>query len=151
MPQSPTERKLDSTDLPRKASVVPFERPQNDAQRTVRKRVQERLDHEGVRIKKPRTSPTRLVLTLAAALIPVVLTFTSADAILRRIQLLTRLYTATPHETKGAPSATESEDPGVVIMMPDPELSSPSTETATPADRGPVRSAHAAPKSSTPK
>jgi hypothetical protein len=150
MPQSPPERKLDSTDLPRKASVVPFERPQNDAQRTVRKRVQERLDHEGVRIKKPRTSPTRLVLTLAVALIPVVLTFTSADAILRRIQLLTRLYTA-PHETKDAPAATESEDPGVVIMMPDPELSSPSTETATPADRDPVRSAHAAPKPSNSK
>lgn len=130
MPQSPPERKLDSTELPRKASVVPFERPQSDAQRTVRQRVQERLDREGVRVK-PRVSATRLVLTLAVAVIPVVLTFTSADAILRRIQLLTRLYTASPQQQAPAEQA-EPEHPGLVIMMPDPGLDSaaPAAQTS---------------------
>jgi hypothetical protein len=113
MPQSPPERKL--------ASVVPFERPQSDAQRTVRKRVQERLDREGGRIK-PRMSPKRVLLTLAVAVIPVVLTFTSADAVLRRVQLLTRLYSQ-PDPKQTAP-VEEPSDPGVVIMMPDPEIDS---------------------------
>jgi hypothetical protein len=140
MPQSPPERKLDSTELPRKASVVPFERPQNDAQRSVRQRVQERLDREGVRIK-PRISAKRVVLTLAIALIPVVLTFTSADAVLRRIQLLTRLYTQ-PDPAQAAP-AEEPETPGVVITT----LDSGSAADPAPADESEkIRNAHAGPK-----
>jgi hypothetical protein len=147
MPQSPPERKFDSTETPHKASVVPFERPQNDAQRTVRKRVQERLDREGVRVQ-PRVSPKRVLLTLAIALIPVVLTFTSADAVLRRVQLLTRLYTK-PEPAQPAPAA-EPEDPGVVIMMPDPTIDSGSaTGQAAPAQSDPMRNAHAGSKSST--
>ena len=146
MPQSPPERKIDSTELPRSASVVPFERPQNEAQRTVRKRVQERLDREGVRVK-PRMSPKRVVLTLAIALIPVILTFTSADAVLRRIQLLTRLY-AGPESERNVPAA-EPEDPGVVIMMPDPEISGSSGgQGAASSDADTVREARS-PKTST--
>jgi hypothetical protein len=146
MPQSPPERKFDSTESPRKASVVPFERPQSDAQRTVRQRVQERLDREGVRVK-PRVSAKRVLLTLAVALIPVILTFTSADAVLRRVQLLTRLYTK-PAPAQPAP-VEEPEDPGVVIMMPDPTLNSstPTSQSAT-SEAEAIRNAHADPKSS---
>jgi hypothetical protein len=147
MPQSPPERKFDSTESPRKASVVPFERPQSDAQRTVRQRVQERLDREGVRIK-PRVSAKRVLLTLAVALIPVILTFTSADAVLRRIQLLTRLYTK-PAPAQPAP-AEEPEDPGVVIMMPDPTLDSGSAaKQGAPSEDESIRNAHAGAKPST--
>ncbi len=132
MPQTPPERKLDlSAEPPRKAGVIPFERPQNDAQRSVRQRVQERLDRERV-VMKPRIRPLRLVLTLAVAIIPVVLTFGASDAVLRKVQLLTRLYTAESNTTQQAPAPAEEETPGLLFMMPDPTLNPGPPQVAAP-------------------
>jgi hypothetical protein len=143
MPQTPPERKLESPDSPRKAGVVPFERPQNDAQRTIRRRVQERLDRERI---KPRISPVRLIVTLAVAIIPVMLTFSSADAVLRRVQLLTKLYiTDAPKETVPAPE--EEENPGVLIVMPDPTLDPRAPEISAP----PPATPRSPPQQSAPK
>lgn len=113
------------------AAILPFEKPQDATQRELRSHLQERLDRDSSRARaNTRLSPTRIFVTLAIALIPVVLTFGSADAILRRVQLITKLYT-TPSKTEApAPAATETEDPGVLLMMPDPSLLP--TPTAAP-------------------
>lgn len=139
MPQTPPERKFDlSTEPPRKAGVLPFERPQNDAQRSVRQRVQERLDRE--RVVKPRFRPLRLVLTLAIAIVPVVLTFGASDAVLRKVQLLTRLYTADSNTAQQAPAPAEEDTPGLLFMMPDPTLNpSPPPSAAPPAGTPPAQ------------
>lgn len=142
MPQTPPERKLDSIAPRRKAGVVPFERPQNDAQRSIRRRVQERLDRERI---KPRVSPLRLVLTLAVAVIPVLLTFGASDAVLRKVQLLTRLYITDAPKTT-APAPEEEGSPGVLIVMPDPTLDPRAPEISAPAASSSAPGAERAPK-----
>jgi hypothetical protein len=113
-------------------SVLPFEKPQSPQQKHIRKRVQERLDRERV---KPKVSPVRLIVTLAVAVIPVVLTFGASDAVLRRIQLLTRLYAPAPAEQTAAPATepAEPDRPGIVMMMPDPALVDPAPAASAPA------------------
>jgi hypothetical protein len=111
-------------DASRKAAVVPFEKPAKDPQHSLRTRMQERLDRERERIK-PRISPLRVAVTLAIAVIPVMLTYGAADFVLRRVQLLTKLYTTDLRKDEAArpaPPPAVSEDSGVLLMMPDPSI-----------------------------
>ena len=127
------KRVLNPADAPHKAAVVPFEKPVKDAQHTLRTRMQERLDRERERIK-PRVSPVRMVVTLAVAIIPVLLTYGAADFVLRRVQLLTKLYTTdlkkdVSPQPEGSSAAVE--DSGVLLMMPDPSVSGPESPDET--------------------
>jgi hypothetical protein len=126
------------------ASVLPFEKPQSPQQRQIRQRVQERLDREG--IKKPKISPVRLIVTLAVAVIPVVLTFGASDAVLRKIQLLTRLYAPPPAaQTATPPAQPEEEDrPGILMIVPDPALDAPATPAPAPSTAAPQAPAESA-------
>jgi hypothetical protein len=134
------------------ASILPFEKPQSPQQRHIRQRVQERLDREGIK-KRPQFSPVRLIVTLAVAVIPVVLTFGASDAVLRKIQLLTRLYAPPPAAQTAMPPAPPAEEdrPGILMIVPDPALEAPSTPAAAPSTAAPQAPAESAARPGTAK
>lgn len=129
---------------PRKhtAEILPFERPQNEAQRSIRRRVQERLDRESEQRKKPKTSPARVAITIAIALIPVMLTVAASDYLIRKVKLITSLYSRPTPQAPATPAENElrSNTPGVLLIMKDPNVTTegePPAETSEPASAAP--------------
>jgi hypothetical protein len=150
MSQQPQERASDQPVAPQKARILPFERPQSELQRAVQLRAQERIDAESV---KPKTSPVRSIVTLLAALVPVVLIFSGFFVAVHAVRLITSLYMSAPQSPAPATaeqaeaeqaevSLPEASQPGVVILVPDrtikplaPSTQAPATdERSTPGD-----------------
>ena len=103
MSQRPEEPLSDEPAAPQKARVIPFERPQSELQRAVQIRAQERIDAESV---KPKRSPVRSILTLAAALVPVLLIFSGFFVAVQAVRLITSLYATAP-QSQAAPQQSE--------------------------------------------
>lgn len=145
MSQQPQERASDQPVAPQKARILPFERPQSELQRAVQLRAQERIDAESV---KPKTSPLRSIVTLLAALVPVLLIFSGFFVAVHAVRLITSLYMSAPQSPAPATveqaevSPPEASQPGVVILVPDrtikplaPSTHAPTTdERSTPGD-----------------
>lgn len=140
MSQPSEERLSDEPAAPQKARVIPFERPQSDLQRAVQIRAQERIDAESI---KPKISPLRSLVTLAVALIPVLLIFSGFFVAVQAVRLITSLY-ATPAQAT-APEQEQSpqpQQPGVVMLVPDrsiaamPPAQSPPEETEETEEAG---------------
>jgi hypothetical protein len=122
MNQQSEERAPDQAASPQKARILPFERPQSELQRAVQLRAQQRIDAESV---KPKSSPVRSIVALAAALVPVLLIFSGFFVAVHAVRLITSLYAPAPQssapatgEQSGA-SPPEVSQPGVVMLVPD--------------------------------
>lgn len=128
MSQLSEERVPDSSSPRHIARVLPFERPQSEAQRAVRQQAQETLELEQVR-KRFKPTPLRWLLIFAAAAIPVALTLGAVDGILRAMQMLNAMYEkedakralqAPAEQFEAAPS-----EPGLVLLKPVEESEAP--------------------------
>lgn len=136
MSQQPQERASDQPVAPQKARILPFERPQSELQRAVQLRAQERIDAECV---KPKTSPLRSIVTLLAALVPVLLIFSGFFVAVHAVRLITSLYMSAPQSPAPATveqaevSPPEASQPGVVILVPDRTIEPLAPSTQAPA------------------
>jgi len=131
MTQSSEERVPSSGEVPSGAQILPFERPQSELQRAVQQRAQERIEAEQI---KPKVSNVRRLMTLLAALVPVLLTLAGFLVAVQAVRFITALY-ATPPAAVEAPAAAEPEpqEPGVVMLVPDRSIPVDSAKQA-PAD-----------------
>lgn len=123
MSQTSEERVPDSSAASEKARILPFERPQSDAQRAVQQRAQETIELERTRSRfKP--TPMRWVVIFFAAAIPVGLMLGAMDGILRAMQMLNAMYEKEDAERAKhapvavAPEADEPQEPGIVLLRP---------------------------------
>jgi hypothetical protein len=136
MTQSSEERVPQSPDPIISARIIPFERPQNELQRAVLRRAQEHIEAESV---KPKTSKVRKLVTFAAALVPVALTFSGFLLAVHAVRIITSLYATPETPAPAAPPAVESqqesvdpEQPGVVILMPEKSVEpAPGNQTSS--------------------
>lgn len=136
MSQQPNERVSDQPAAPHKARILPFERPQSELQRAVQIRAQERIDAESI---KPKTSAVRSLVTLAAALVPVLLIFSGFFVAVHAVRLITSLYATAPQVEAPAPEQSELQtpeppQPGVVILVPDRSITMPRQNTPSATD-----------------
>lgn len=140
MSQPSEERLSDESAAPPKARVIPFERPQSELQRAVQIRAQERIDAESI---KPKRSPVRSILTLAAALVPVLLIFSGFFVAVQAVRLITSLYAAAP-QSQAAPQqlqelSAQPQQPGVVMLVPDRSITSAPPAQGSPQTAAPKR------------
>ena len=123
MSQTSEECVPDSSTPPSKARILPFERPQSDAQRAVQQRAQEAIELEHTR-SRFRPTPMRWVVIFFAAVIPVGLMLGAMDGILRAMQMLNAMYEKedaerAKHPPVAAPvEANEPQEPGIVLLKP---------------------------------
>lgn len=117
MTQSSEER-VPTGDDPSTARILPFERPLSELQRAVQQRAQERIEAEQI---KPKVSNVRRVMTLLAALVPVLLLLAGFLVAVQAVRFITSLY-AQPPASAEAPVAVAPEEPsqpGVIMLVPD--------------------------------
>lgn len=135
MSQQSEERLSDESAAPQKARVIPFERPQSELQRAVQVRAQEWIDAENI---KPKISPLRSLVILAAALIPVLLIFSGFFVAVQAVRLITSLYATAPAAPAPEPSPEQFEaqpqQPGVVMLVPDRSIASPPPAQSPPEE-----------------
>jgi hypothetical protein len=125
--------------------VVPFEVPLSELQRAIQWRAQAANDAEREREHEARRpKPVRWLVTLALALVPVVMIFGALDAFLRVYYRLIETYMTTPapvSEVQPA-QAISPPQPGVVLLQAydvhPPEAAAP---PATPPAVEPARKA----------
>ncbi|HWK74041.1 MAG TPA: hypothetical protein VNQ81_07205 [Povalibacter sp.] len=119
MTQSSEERVPSTGDDSSTARILPFERPQNELQRAVQQRAQERIEAERV---KPKVSNVRRFMTLLAALVPVLLLLAGFLVAVQAVRFITSLYAGRPEPVE-APAATEQapepSQPGLIMLVPD--------------------------------
>lgn len=117
MSQSSEERASSTEDSQSTARILPFERPQSELQRAVQQRAQERIEAEQI---KPKVSNVRRIMTLAAALVPVVLLFSGFLIAVQAVRFITSLYSSQPEpEPVAVEQPAEPPQPGVVMLVPD--------------------------------
>lgn len=134
MSHSSEERVPQSAESPSTARILPFERPQNELQRAVQQRAQEHLDAASI---KPKVSKVRAIVGLAAALVPVLLTFFGFIVAVHAVRIITSLY-ATPQQSTETPAPVQSDEPpeqrpGVVMIVPDKSITAAPPQTAPAA------------------
>lgn len=141
MSQSSEERVSDPSTPLHKARILPFERPQSDAQRAIQQRAQETIELERTRSKfKP--TPMRWAIIFLAAAIPVGLMLGAMDGILRAMQMLNAMYEKEDAErAKHAPVVVPAEEnapqePGIVLLKP---FADPPSAVKEPAPRSDTR------------
>jgi hypothetical protein len=143
MSQSSEERLPDPSSPPPKARILPFERPQSDAQRAVQLRAQETIELERAR-EKFKPTPLRWVVIFIIAAIPVSLTLGAVDGILRAMQMLNAMYEKddaerAKHAPPAPPAESEPQEPGLVLLKPFTNSQPPAAadKTAPPATKKP--------------
>ncbi len=131
MTQSSEERAVSPSSSPSSARIIPFERPQNELQRAVQQRAQERLDAEGT---EPKPSTVRRLVTFAVAMIPVAIIFSGFLLAVQAVRVITALYlTPAPTAAQEAPAAEEVQQPGVIMLVPDKSIATSAPDQSTPA------------------
>jgi hypothetical protein len=118
MTQSSEERAPSTEDSQQSARILPFERPQSELQRAVQQRAQERIEAEQI---KPKVSNVRRIMTLAAALVPVLLLFSGFLIAVQAVRFITSLYATQPEPEPpvAVEQPAEPSQPGVVMLVPD--------------------------------
>jgi len=142
MTQSSEERVPSPGDDSSTARILPFERPQSELQRAVQQRAQERIEAEQI---KPKVSNVRRLMTLIAALVPVLLTLAGFLVAVQAVRFVTSLYATppAPAEAPAAEQAPEPSQPGVIMLVPDrsipvdPAKQAPATTEPSDAPKAP--------------
>jgi hypothetical protein len=104
----------------RSARIIPFERPQSDAQKAVQLRAQQEIDLKRSREESQKAPVGRWVLGFTVAMVPVLLLLGSVDGFLRVFHKINAMYESMP-EPEQAPQVLEEptqSEPGVVMLQP---------------------------------
>jgi len=137
MSQQSPEPVPDESETLNTAVVLPFGRPQSEAQRAVQQRALESMNQERVH-SKFRVTPVRALVTLAIATVPVALTYFAVDGVLRGMHMIEAMYDKQDAEraAKMPPRDDEivQQQPGVVMLKPMlQETPAPPPENSAPA------------------
>jgi len=103
----------------RSARILPFERPQSDAQKAVQLRAQQEIELKRSREENQKAPVGRWVIGFAVALVPVFLLLGSLDGFLRVFHKINSMYENMPDPPQAeAPVVDEPTEPGVVMLRP---------------------------------